>query len=500
MKKTRVAFSVAILLSVFFFAACSKNSDPSPSGTSGSDDDNTEIHEADSDYNWASTDMNTITLNGSSVTVGGTGATASGSKVTITKAGNYTITGSLTNGQVIVNTEDKAIVRLILNGVDITCANSSPIYIKKAAKTLIVLAENTQNKLTDGASYVYDDIAEEEPNATIFSKDDLSFYGTGTLTIKANFADGIASKDGLIIKSGNITVNAADDAIRGKDYLIIRDGNINATAKADGLKSSNDSDAALGYIIIDKGSINIDAGDDAIHAETKLTINGGDINIIKSYEGLEGKEITINDGIIHLVSSDDGINVADGSGNEGGFGGMPVSTSTSGLNLYINGGYIYVNANGDGLDSNGSITMTGGTVIVNGPTANNNGPLDYDGSFKITGGYLVAVGSSGMAQLPGTSSTQNSVLVNFTAAQNAGTLIHIQSNDGKELITFKPAKKYQSIAFSSKGLANGSYDAYLGGSSTGTEKDGLYTNGAYTSGTKNTSFTVSSVVTKVNAR
>ena len=497
----KLTLLMKVLLSSLIFIACSKNTDPSPTGSSDSDEDeNTEVHEADSDYTWANADVIPIILNGSTISATGNGTTVSGSKVTITKAGNYSISGTLSNGQIIVNTEDKAIVRLILNGVDITTSNSSPIYIKKSEKTLVVLAENTQNKLTDGTSYVYDDVAEEEPNATIFSKDDLSFYGSGSLTVNGNFADGIASKDGLIIKSGNITVNAADDGIRGKDYLIIKDGNIKVNSKADGLKSSNDNDTALGYVNIEKGTFAIAAGDDGIHAETKLTINGGEINISKSYEGLEGKEITINDGNIRLVSSDDGVNVADGSGNEGGFGGMGGSTASSGLNLFINGGYLYLDAGGDGLDANGSITMTGGTVIVNGPTANNNASLDYDGSFKITGGYLIAVGSSGMAQVPGTTSTQNSVLVNFTAAQNAGALINIQNADGKNIITFKPAKRYQSIAFSSKELVNGSYNVYLTGSSTGSEKDGLYSEGIYTGGTKNTNFTVASVVTKVNAR
>ncbi|RYU95764.1 carbohydrate-binding domain-containing protein [Emticicia agri] len=498
MKKPQLALLLKTFLLSLIFMACSKNTDPSPTGTD--EEESAEVHEAEGDYTWASTDVVPITLNGSSIIVGGTGATVSGTKVTITKAGNYSISGTLSNGQIIVNTEDKTIVRLILNGVDITTSNSSPIYIKKSEKTLIVLAENTQNKLTDGTSYVYDDVAEEEPNATIFSKDDLSFYGSGSLTVNGNFADGIASKDGLIIKSGNITVNAADDGIRGKDYLILKDGNITINSKADGLKSSNDTDTALGYVIIEKGTYTIAAGDDGIHAETKLTIEGGTINITKSYEGLEGKQITINDGTIHLVSSDDGVNVADGTGNEGGFGGMGGGASSSGLNLFINGGYLYLNAGGDGLDANGSITMTGGTVIVDGPTANNNASLDYDGSFKITGGLLIAVGSSGMAQVPGTTSTQNSVLVNFTAAQNAGSLINIQNADGKSIVTYKPAKRYQSIAFSSKELANGTYNVFLGGSSTGAEKDGLYTEGTYTSGTKNTSFTVSGVVTKVNAR
>jgi hypothetical protein len=144
--------------------------------------------------------------------------------------------------------------------------------------------------------------------------------------------------------------------------------------------------------------------------------------------------------------------------------------------------------------------MTGGTVIVNGPTSNWNGALDHV-SFKMTGGFLVAVGSSGMAEAPGTSSTQYSVLVNFNFARQAGTIIHIRTNTGTEILTFKPTKRYQSIVFSSSALAKGTtYDIYFGGNSTGTVTDSLYTGGTYTPGTKYpTSFTISSIVTKIGA-
>ncbi|GAA4469753.1 hypothetical protein GCM10023189_57280 [Nibrella saemangeumensis] len=256
--------------------------------------------------------------------------------------------------------------------------------------------------------------------------------------------------------------------------------------------------ASKDELIIKSCTMNIAAGDDGIHAETNLTINGGTISISKSYEGLEGKTITINDGTIHLVSSDDGINAPAGKGTGGG----PMGSSSSSIyKLNINGGFVYVDANGDGLDANGTITITNGIVLVNGPTASGNGALDYDVSFQISGGFLLAVGSSGMAQAPGTTSTQNSVLVGLTAAQQAGTPIHIRSSDGKEIFTFKPSKKYQPVAFSSPTLVKGTtYDVYYGGSTTGTGTDGLYQSGTYKPGTKYTSFTVSSVVTKVNSR
>lgn len=492
MKTNNCLILALFWVSTAFFSGCKTPDEVDPSESSTS---NTSVHDEASDYVWNSADVVPITLNGSSVTVGGSGATASGSKVTITSAGTYSFSGSLSDGQIIVNTTDKAVVRLILNGVSITSANSAPIYIKDSGKTVIVLADNSTNTLTDGTTYVYDVVADEEPNATVFSKSDLTIFGNGALTVNGRFGDAIASKDGLIIKSGTITVSAADDGIRGKDYLIIDGGQLNVTAKADGLKSSNDEDATLGYVTINEGTIAVAAGDDGIHAESNLVVNNGTITISKSYEGLEGKTITLNKGTIRLTSSDDGVNVSDGSG-----GGMGTATSSSNL-LTINGGYLLVNANGDGLDANGSIVMTGGTVLVNGPSGSGNGSLDYDGTFKISGGLLVAVGSSGMAQAPGTTSTQNSVLMTFTSSQAANSLVDIQSADGKSVLTFKAAKQYQSLAFSSANLVQRStYKVFTGGSATGTNTDGLFTDGTYTAGTQFTSFTVSSVVTKVNSR
>jgi len=517
-----------------------------------------------------------IKFNGKSITVSGSGATASGSKLTVTSAGTYSISGSLTDGQIIVNTLDEEAVELILNGVSITNSSGSAINIISAKETVIVLADNTENYVTDGSSYVFEDTTSDEPNAAIFSKDDLTISGSGSLTVKGNYNDGIACKDGIIITGGNITVNAVDDGIRGKNYIIVKDGDIAVNAKGNGLKSDNEEDTTMGYISVDAGIINITStgdavtaqtdikisggaftltsgggssasfnesisakgikavagvtvdggtfsvssaddalhsngsiiinsgsftlasGDDGIHADSSVEINGGEISITKSYEGIEGAVITINEGDIQIVSSDDGLNVAggnDGSGiNRPGGGGFNPSGNYW---LYINGGYIVINAVGDGIDINGSIEMTDGALIVNGPTSNANGALDYDASFKISGGFFAAAGSSGMAQAPGTTSSQNSIMLTFKSSQKAGSLVHIQTTGGEGILTFAPSKAYQSIVLSSPDLIKGSsYDVYLGGSSTGTVTDGLYLNGTYTPGTKNTTFTVSGVVTR----
>jgi hypothetical protein len=180
--------------------------------------------------------------------------------------------------------------------------------------------------------------------------------------------------------------------------------------------------------------------------------------------------------------------------------GQDAFANTGNQFLYINGGRLVIEAGGDGIDANGKIVMTNGVVIVNGPTMQMNGPLDHSG-FKMTGGFLIAVGSSGMAQAPDTSSTQYALLLNLSATQKAGALVHIQSGDGKDVLTFSPTKQYQSIAFSSPTLAkDAAYDVYIGGSATGTAEDGLYQGGQYAGGVKYTSFTTSSVVTMIGAR
>ncbi len=539
---------------------------------------NASSFESSSDYTWDSSSVIAINLNGSSASASGTsGVTISGTTITITDAGNYSFTGTLSGGQIIVNA-DGALVRLILSGASITSSTNAPVFIKKAEKVILVLAEGTSNTLTDVSSY--SDLDDDEPNAALYSKTDLAIYGEGSLTVTGNYNDGITSKDGLIIKSGTINVTASDDGIRGKDYLIVESGTINVSCGGDGFKSDNDDDSEDGYIYIEDGTINIvssggdgmaaetdvaiasgdititsgggssktvssdtstkgikagdnlviegntisinssddalhsnaylnvndgtitiSSGDDGIHSDTSLSINSGDITISKCYEGIESALLYINGGNISIVSSDDGINGA--GGNDGssvnGRPGQGSFSSSGNYYLYINGGYIYVNATGDGIDVNGAIVMTAGTVIIDGPTSSSNGALDYDSSFKISGGFLVAAGSSGMAQAPSTSSSQYSVSV--TISKSAGTLFNIQSSDGNtNLLTFSPAKTYQSVVFSSPDLTKGSsYNIYYGGSCTGTETNGLYDGGTYSGGTKYASFTVSSVVTSVSS-
>ncbi len=598
MKKSKFLYLWVIVFAVFILVGCGSNDDTTPQDTTTplpqdttdtqdttdntSDDINITYkvnHEEDGDYSWDSSSVVSILLNDDDISINGSGATADGSVLTITSAGVYSVSGTLTDGQIIINSEDEEIVQIILNGIDISSSTTAPIYIISAKKTVFILAENSQNYLSDATTYIYADAEEDEPDSTIFSKDDLSIAGAGSLTIDSNYNDAIKSKDGLVIAGGNIVINSVDDGIVGKDYIALYDGVLNITADGDGIKSTNDSDSEVGYvsiadgtvnitcendaiqaetnikisggtftlesgggsstsigndvsakglkastsitidagnftinsaddtlhsnntIIINDGTFNLSSGDDGIHADTTLTINNGTIDITESYEGIESSLITINDGNINIVSSDDGVNVAGGTDGSG-LGGRPSGqgnlSDTGDEYLYINGGTIVVDADGDGIDVNGAIEMNGGIVVVNGPTSSRDGALDYDNTFKINGGVLVAVGSSGMAQAPSSSSTQNAMLISFSGTLSANTMVHIETSSGNELLSFVPTKSYQSLVFSSSEISTGSsYDVYYGGSSTGTVSNGLYEDGSYTTGTKYTNFTQNSVITTI---
>jgi hypothetical protein len=233
-----------------------------------------------------------------------------------------------------------------------------------------------------------------------------------------------------------------------------------------------------------------------MHAEADLYIENSFIQIIKSYEGIESNagSITINSGEIYITSSDDAINIAAGGDGNSGQG-----SSTTNYILKVNGGYIVLNASGDGIDSNGDFTITGGTVIVSGSSAKSNSAIDCDGSFLTNGGLLITTGTSQMAKAPNSTSEQYAVMINFSSAKQAGTMVHIQNTKGDNLLTFEPLKEYQSVIFSSSALINdSSYDVYYGGSSSGALSDGLFTGGVYTTGSLYDSFTISDIITTVN--
>jgi trimeric autotransporter adhesin len=377
MGKRKLMCLLVFALLLTFFTACEKyfNNDTS-------DDEQTENitgSEDANDYLWDNTKIFQLVLNGNSITVDTACATVDGSKVTITSAGTYNISGSLADGQIIVNVKDSGIVRLILNGASITCSSSAPVYVKNCEKTMIVLAANKENYITDGTSYNIN--SDGEPNAAIFSKSYISFFGEGSLTVSANYNDGISGKDGLVIKSGTIKISSKDDGIRGKDYLIVRNGKITINAGGDALKSDNVANPVFGYILIETGMFNITSVRDGIQSESSLIIKGGSAIINTSgdailealgsgYDPSYSSGITCNGNIsieradITVKSTGKGGKGISSDGNVNLTGGTLNISTTGAGGTYKNSSGITDSYNATCISADGNITLAGGTVTT----------------------------------------------------------------------------------------------------------------------------------------
>lgn len=486
----------------------------------------------DKQSDYTSEDATEITLSDSKSTCNSSAVRISDNQITITRTGTYVLSGSLTNGQIVVDASGEK-VQIVLKDASINCDTSAAIYVKSADKVFVTLAENTSNTLTNTKDFVA--IDDNNIDAVIFSKSDLSLNGSGTLTIHAAYGHGIVSKDDLVITSGTYDITAARHALSGKDSVRIADGVFTLNAKKDGIHSENTDNDEKGFIYIadgtfsitcdsdgmdaeetlqvDGGTITIAAGDDGLHADGDLVLNDGTITITKSYEGLEGKTVTITGGSYAVTSSDDGVNAAgdgtagdssdsassdsskeqkmpsgtppkqpqnssdstempqppqngapNGNGNPGPGG---IKDATDYNRIQISGGMLTVNADGDGLDSNGDLTVTGGEIYIDGPVQGGNGALDCSGTATISDGTVIAVGSSGMAENFSSSSTQGSMLVTVSASMISGE-ITLQDSNGNSLLSYTPAKSYNSVVISCPKLTSGETYTLLAGDTTTT--------------------------------
>ena len=310
-----------------------------------------------------------ITLNKTTATVSGSGAKADGSTITITEEGVYIVSGTLEDGQIIVDASDSDKVQIVLDGVNINCETNAAIYVREADKVFITLAENSSNTLGGGNEYTQ--IDDNTVDGVIFSKSDLVCNGTGSLTIEADYKHGIVSKDDLVITGGTYKITAADNGITAKDQLKILDGSFDIDAANSAVKAKNADNAELGNIyiaggiftieaeqdgfhatgsiVVDDGTITVNSGDDGFHAELDTVIHGGTILVEKSNEGLEGKRVVVNGGDITVNASDDGINAA----NSGDDGANAANSGDGGVNA-ANSGDDGANATNPGANAAGS--------------------------------------------------------------------------------------------------------------------------------------------------
>ena len=295
----------------------------------------------------------------------------SGKDITISKAGVYHITGSAEDCTVIVDAGDEDKVQIVLDGVTVTNSDAPCIYVKNADKVFVTLTGD--NSLSVTGKFTAD--GDTNTDGVIFSKDDITLNGTGSLTISST-DNGIVGKDDLKITGGTYRITAASKAIEANDSIRISDGTFTIKAGTDGLHAENEDDDTLGYIYIGGGSFSMNVGDDGIHGTSVVQIDGGQFTV-SAAECIEGTYIRINDGTFDLSSWDDGINAAKKSNSY---------TPT----VEINGGTINITMSAgdtDGIDSNGNIIVNSGTISVNG-----NSTFDYDGTAQFNGGTIYVNG------------------------------------------------------------------------------------------------------------
>lgn len=358
-----VLLCAALLIGVL--CACGKTTD------AGTDTDTNDDSVAQQLYDTpvAAPDL----TNAATITLSGT------DDVTVTDGGVYVLTGTLTDGRVLVNAPD-ADVTLVLQDADITCSDSSALYIYKAASVLVYLPDGTASTLTDGSSYDYGDgvssAAGEEPNACLYAKSDLIIAGGGTLTVTGNAGNGITGKDTLKIEDTAVSVTAANHGINGKDCLVLRQADVTVTSRGDALRTTNDSDTALGCVLIGASALTLTAGEDGIQAETTLTLfdttgtvtsgggSGGALADDTSAKGIKaGTDITVRSGSYTLDCADDAVH--------------------ANSDVTVSGGTFTVTTGDDGVHANNAVTITDGTIDI---------PKCYEGiegqTIDISGGTI----------------------------------------------------------------------------------------------------------------
>ncbi len=296
----------------------------------------------------------------------------SGKTLTISGAGVYHVTGSAEDCTILVDAGDEDKVQIVLDGVTMTNADFPCIYVRNADKVCVTLAGD--NTLSVTGSFTAD--GDTNTDGVIFSKDDLTLNGTGSLIITST-ANGIVGKDDLRITGGSYRITASSKAMDANDSIRIADGSFTIKAGTDGIHAENEDDDSLGYVYIGGGSFSMSVGDDGIHAVSLVQIDGGSFNV-SAAECIEGTYIRINGGTFELSGRDDGINAA------------KKSTAFRTPTVEINGGSISITMSAgdtDGIDSNGDIIVNGGTISVSG-----NSTFDYDGTAQFNGGSIYCNG------------------------------------------------------------------------------------------------------------
>lgn len=318
-----------------------------------------------------------ITLEGGSASCSSNAVTIDGGQIVIGAEGVYVVSGTLDDGQIIVNAGETDKVQLVLKGADITCGSSAAIYALEADKVFVTLAEGTENRLANGGEYIA--IDDNNIDAVIFAKTDLTLNGSGSLSIDARAGHGVVSKDDLVIAGGSYTIAATSHGLSGKDSVAIASGSFVISSGKDGIHSENSDDLTLGTLYIASGSFEITSQGDAVSAQGELLIDGGDFSIYTG-EGSASVEMSTGDGF--------------GGGMGGPFGWNDTgaqaededSVSQKGIKgesaFTINGGSFVIDSADDCLHAGGAMLIIAGEFEL----SSGGDAVHCDGALTIEGG------------------------------------------------------------------------------------------------------------------
>lgn len=448
-KIKRNCVAAVILTMCLMTAGCARNSTSTTTASGGETTITSGITKEDTDVTHADDAENyRVSITGNFTVTSDTsdGVTQSGSVYTITKAGEYTVAGLLSEGQLIVDAGDEDEVTIVLNGTSITCSSGSPIYVKNASEVKIKSEENSFNEVIDKRAEATEDSSDDAGNAAIYATCDLKLVGKGALVVTGNYNNGIQSKDDLSIKNVIVKVTAVNNAVKGNDAVDIESGNIIAiSAKGDGIKTSNSSISnkgkQKGIVTITGGNIDIYAACDGIDAAYGVDISGdGNLNIYTDTYSEYSEEVTSSGSSSGTSTSRDSSANKTASANTvsyvaasdtianapGGFGGnkaggdrpgMPgdfnesgnssgQSYSTKGIKaeseINISGFTINVCSTDDGIHANSDsgVLETGedgkGTIVINGGTitiSSGDDGMHADKQLDVNDGYINIVTS-----------------------------------------------------------------------------------------------------------
>ena len=442
-----------------------------------------------------------------------------GVKIELKKSGTFYIDGTLDDGQIQVDADSADVIKVVFNGVTLNCSSEAPFRVKDCEKTIVTIADGTQNTITDGKA--------NSDSAAIYSKRYLAFNagekGTGSLSITANCADGISCTKQLVFNNGTYSVTAADDGMRGKLSLVIHDGKFTVNAQGDAFKSTSDKEG-YGYTLIDKGNFDITSGDEGFQSDGTITINGGTFNIKKSekciaalgditinggdltltptvtgggesgsghgicikkndedvrtgnvtinggkinvtnsYEGIQGVVITVNDGEVWVKSSDDSFNASNGTnqmGGGGGWGPRPGQQTTTTTTTGATPALIF-NGGFTYVQTTGDgIDSNGelnitGGVVLVSQNGQANEPIDAGDGYEPKITGGVVIAAGSQGMASAPSTTQTAFFTSATGSANQ--VFAVNDSDGKNILAWKIPQAYQVITVSTSKMTTGSY-------------------------------------------